>query len=196
MIPYNVSEPRLALPEYGRNIQRMIDHCLTIEDRDERTRCARTIADLMVQMFPDLATEGEENRKVWDHMLIMSDFKLDIDFPCQVIEKSQLAVSREAMPYNNTFFRFRHYGRNIQSMIKKISEMDNDLEKDHLIFLTANQMKKQLLLHNPENASDAKVFADMAEISEGKIVIDPTAYRLNDYVDPDPQGGKQKKKKK
>lgn len=196
MIPYNVSEPRLALPEYGRNIQRMIDHCVTIEDRDERTRCAYSIADVMATLFPSIIGENGDRRKIWDHMNIMSGFRLDIDFPCEVISQDQMTPQREKIPYNSPTYRFRHYGKNIQSMIRTVSEMENCVEKDHLIFLLANQMKKLLMMNNPENATDKRVFSDIAELSAGHIVIDPSNYRLNEYIDNTAATTKNKKKKK
>lgn len=196
MIPYNVSEKKLALPEYGRNVQRMVDHCLTIEDRDERTRCAKEIADVMATLFPSIIGENGDRRKIWDHIYIMSDFKLDIDFPCEVISPEEMKRTVEKIPYTSQFNRFRHYGKNIQTMIKNVAEMENCVEKDQLIFLLANQMKKLLVVGNPENASDTRVFGDIAELSEGKIVIDPSTYRLNDYIDTTPATGKGKKKKK
>lgn len=195
MIPYNVSEPKLALPEYGRNIQRMIDYCVGIEDRDERTRCAHTIANVMATLFPTVVGEGGDRRKIWDHINIMSGFKLDIDFPCEVIGPDQLKEGIGSVPYNEPFNRYRHYGKNIQSMVKTVSEMENCVEKDQLIFLLANQMKKLLLLQNPENASDEKVFADIAEISGGRIMIDASNYRLNEYLENAPAGKNKKKKK-
>ncbi len=196
MIPYNVSEPKLSLPEYGRNIQRMIDHCVTIEDREERTRCAYTIAGVMETLFPSIVGEGDNRQKIWDHINIMSGFKLDIDFPCEVIGPDQMSSEIGRVPYNAPFNRYRHYGKNIQSMIKEVAAMENCVEKDQLIFLLANQMKKLLLLHNPENASDNRVFSDMAELSEGKIMIDPATYRLNEYIENTSTASKGKKKKK
>lgn len=195
MIPYNVSEPKLALPEYGRNIQRMVDHCLTIEDRDERTRCAYSIADVMATLFPAVVGEGGDRRKIWDHINIMSGFKLDIDFPCEVITPDKLNVTREKVPYSEGFVRYRNYGKSIQQMIKIVADMENSVDKDNMIFLLANQMKKVLLAVNPENSSDAKVFADIADISNGKIQIDPANYKLNSYVETETQSGKGKKKK-
>lgn len=195
MIPYNVSEPKLALPEYGRNIQRMVDHCLTIEDREERTRCAHSIADVMATLFPTVVGEGGDRRKIWDHINIMSGFKLDIDFPCEVITPDKLNVTREKVPYSEGFFRYRNYGKSIQQMIKIVADMENSVEKDNMIFLLANQMKKVLLAVNPENSSDEKVFADIADISNGKIQIDPANYKLNSYVETETQSGKGKKKK-
>lgn len=198
MIPYNTSEPRLLLPEYGRNIQRLIDHCVMIEDRDERRRCAEAIAAVMSTLFPSPSGSDKEPRQeIWDHINIMSRFELDIDFPCDVVSKEEMSPVPEGIPYNGQLYRFRHYGKTLQSMIKKVAAMENCVEKDQLIFLLANQMKKLLVTNTPENVSDEKVFADIADISEGGIVIDPSSYRLNDYIgvaSPASQKGKKKKK--
>lgn len=186
----------MALPEYGRNIQRMVDHCLTIEDRDERTRCAHTIAEVMATLFPAVANEGGDRRKIWDHINIMADFNLDIDFPCEVVSRENMERKTGKIGYNEPFTRFRNYGKHLQDMVKTIADMEGGVEKDQLIFLVANQMKKLLVINNPENASDARVFADIADISGGRIIINPDEYRLNDYIDPNPVKGKTKKKKK
>ncbi|MDE6143966.1 MAG: DUF4290 domain-containing protein [Muribaculaceae bacterium] len=196
MIPYNVSEPKLALPEYGRNIQRMIDHCVAIENREERTRCAHSIAKVMATLIPVSGEADNNQRKIWDHINIMSGFKLDIDFPCEVIGAEGITLTKNKIPYNSQFTRYRHYGKNIQSMITTVSEMENCIEKDQLIFLLANQMKKLLVLNNPENASDCKVFSDIADISQGKIQIDAEKYKLNEYISSAPSNSKNKKKKK
>lgn len=194
MIPYNVSQPQLALPEYGRNIQKMIDHCMTIEDRKERTECAYSIAETMARLFPSILGEGGNRQKIWDHINIMSNFKLDIDFPCEVVTAEELQPSRVKIPYSTSLVRFRSYGKKLQEMIRIVAEMENCVEKDQLIFLIANQMKKILLTQNPENATDSKVFEDIATISEGRIMIDPAGYRLNEYLETAP--AKEKKKKK
>lgn len=196
MIPYNVSERKLILPEYGRNIQRMIDHCITIEDKKERTNCAYAIADIMATLFPSITNEDGERRKIWDHINIMADFKLDIDYPCEVVTKEQMTRTASKVGYSTPINRFRNYGKHLQNMIEIVAEMDGGIEKDHLIFLVANQMKKLLVMNNPENASDMRVFADIADMSGGRITIDPSTYRLNEYIDPNPTKNKGKKKKK
>lgn len=196
-ITYNTSEPQLLLPEYGRNIQRMIDHCVMIEDKEERTRCAFAIADVMATLFPSIVGEKGDRQKIWDHINIMSRFELDIDFPCEVITKEELSPNPEKIPYNNTLTRYRHYGKNIQQMVREVAAMENCVEKDQIIFLIANQMKKLLISQNPEAVSDEKVFNDIAEISEGKIIINPENYRLNEYIDvAQTSSSKSKKKKK
>lgn len=194
-IPYNVSGSHLVLPEYGRHIQNLVDYCVKIEDREKRTRYAFAVADIIAGLFPNFVGEGGNRQKIWDHINIMSGFKLDIDFPVEVITKEELIPNKKHIPYNSQVNYFRHYGKNIQTMIKIISDMDNCVEKDRLIFLVANQMKKLLLMNNPESASDTKVFEDIAALSEGKIMIDAATYRLNEYIDETPAPKNKKKKK-
>lgn len=196
MIPYNTSEPRLILPEYGRHIQELVDHCVGIPDRDERTSCAKAIADVMATLFPEVVGDKGNRQKIWDHINIMSGFKLDIDFPCEVVSEEELAPKPKQIPYSDSLYRYRHYGRNIPAMVRKVADMENCVEKDRLIFLLANQMKKMLVVQNPENAGDGKVFSDMAEISGGRIMIDAATYRLNEYIDSTASGGQKNKKKK
>ncbi|MDE7108679.1 MAG: DUF4290 domain-containing protein [Muribaculaceae bacterium] len=172
----------MLMPEYGRNIQRLVDYCVKIEDREERQRCATSIVEVMATLFPDIVGDKGNRQKIWDHLNIMSGFQLDVDFPCEVITKEELIPEPKQIPYSGSLYRFRHYGKNIQSMIRRVADMDNCVEKDQLIFLLGNQMKKQLVDQTPENVSDSKVFSDISDISEGKIQIDPTSYRLNEYI--------------
>lgn len=192
---YNTSESKLILPEYGRHVQKLVDHCLTIEDREERTRFAYMIADIIAIQFPNIIGERNDMQKIWDHINIISNFKLDIDFPCPVIEKEELNPKPDKIPYSSSNDNFRHYGKIIKEMLKKVADMENCVEKDQLIFLVANQMKKLLISQNPENASDEKVFKDIEEITRGKITIDGTNYRLNEYIGVAPQSKNKKKKK-
>ena len=113
MLTYNSLLKKLVLPEYGRNIQQMVDHCLTIEDRNERTRCAFTIVQNMANMFPQLRTEADYQHKLWDHLMIMSGFQLDVDFPFDdIIREENLDTKPEPIPYELEPIKFRHYGKN------------------------------------------------------------------------------------
>lgn len=197
MIKYNTAQPKLEMREYGRNIQKLVDHCLGIEDREERTKFAFAIADIMKHLFPELNNDGEANRKVWDHMNIISGFKLDIDYPCEVVTESEVRPHPAAIPYSVKREKYRVYGNNLVRMIKEISGMEGGVEKDRLIFLVANQMKKQLVTVNSDSATDRRVFNDIKEITGGSINIDPDSYRLNEYIGvTNPQEGKKKKKNK
>lgn len=194
MLTYNTHLPDLVLPEYGRNIQRMVDFCLTIENRDERTACAQSIIRSMGNLFPELRAP-ENAHKLWNHLMIMSGFRLDVDFPCEVISEADLATSPEPVGYNQHRFAMRHYGKITQDMVHKAAEMEAGPERDALVFLLANHMKKQMLAVNPDGVEDAKVFTDLYSISEGRIRLDASSVRLHEFK-AQPVATVKKKKKK
>ena len=177
---YNTELKRLALPEYGRNIQNMVDHCLAIEDRAERQRCATAIINTMGNLFPHLRDINDFKHILWDHLAIMSDFKLDIDFPYEVIKKEDLYSKPPRIPYNNNRFYYRHYGKIIEQMIQKANEMEGGEERDYLISLLANQMKKAYLTWNKDSVEDTKIFIDMNELSRGTIKLNDGNCKLTD----------------
>lgn len=195
MLRYNTQQKPLALPEYGRNIQSMVDHCLTIENRQERTTCAYTIIESMANLFPELKSGGEYDNKLWDHLVIMSDFKLDIDFPCDVITAENLHTHPEKVDYNTITVRRRQYGKILEQMIIKASDVEDEEERIELLSMIANQMKKALFAVNADGIEDAKIFKDIYEISEGKIRIEDGQLKLKDYIIPQQIVGKKKKKK-
>ncbi len=200
MIPYNTDMPKIPLPEFGRNMQGMVDYCVSIEDREERTRCAYAIAEIMAGKFPELVTENRDYSQVWDRINIMSDFKLDIDFPCEVITSEKMNPRPDKIPYVTTPIRLRHYGRNIEEMIAKVAAMEASEEKDLLISLIAHHMKKLQFTHNKEGVDDAKILRDLRDYSKGAIDLDPATYLLHEFREeeaaPKPQtkGGKKKGK--
>ena len=195
MLRYNTQMKPLRLPEYGRNIQKMVDFCLTIEDRQERTDCAFAIVKSMANLFPELKSNGQYSHKLWDHLAIMSDFRLDIDYPVEVVLQENLSSRPAPIPYKDNELRRRHYGRTILSMIDVAAGMDEGTERDALITLVANQMKKLLIETNRDGVDDRRVFNDLRELSQGRIFVDPATLRLNDYIIPVQTSGKKKKKK-
>ncbi|WP_080903782.1 DUF4290 domain-containing protein [Parabacteroides sp. Marseille-P3160] len=175
---YNTNEKRLVLPEYGRNIQNMVDYCLTIQDREERKKCANTIINIMGNMFPHLRDVNDFKHILWDHLAIMADFKLDIDYPYEIIEKENLHTRPPRIPYNSSRIRYRHYGRTLEMMIQKAVELEDGEERDALIRLLANHMKKSFMAWNKESVDDRKILSDLAELSEGKITLNEESYKL------------------
>ena len=195
MLNYNTGLRQLVLPEYGRNIQRMVDHCLSIPDREKRTSCAHAIIRSMGNLFPELRAPENEH-KLWDHLVIMSGFNLDIDFPCEVIQAADLATAPQTVAYPQAPIRYRHYGKIIQEMIDKASAMENSPERDQIVLLLANHMKKQMLAVNPDGVDDAKGFQDLLELSHGAIRLTPADTRLHEFKEmPVAPTGKKKKKK-
>ena len=166
---YNSELKKLILPEYGRNIHNMVDYCVSIPDREERQRCANTIINTMGNLFPHLRDISDFKHILWDHLAIMSDFRLDIDYPYEVIKKENLYSKPPRIHYSNSRFLYRHYGKIIEQMISKANDLEKGEEKDYLIFLLANQMKKSYLLWNKESVEDNKIFLDLEEVSKGQI---------------------------
>lgn len=180
MPDYNTQQKKLIMPEYGRNVQQMIDHCVSIEDREERTRCANTIINIMGNLFPHLRDVDDFKHKLWDHLAIMSDFKLDIDYPYEIIRKENLRTKPDRIPYTLTPIRYRHYGKTLERMIKKCEDYPDGPERDQLISLLANHMKKSFLTWNKEVVDDDKIFKDLREYSHGRIDLGPETFRLKE----------------
>ena len=177
---YNTQRKKMELPEYGRSVQNMVDHALTIEDREERQRCANTIINIMGGMFPHLRDVPDFKHKLWDHLAIMADFKLDIDYPFEIVKKEDLVVKPEQLAYPNAGFRYRHYGRFLEAMVKKAVEIENEEEKLQLINLLAIQMKKDLNNWNKEGIEDQKIVDDLREYSNGTIDLRVEDLRLGE----------------
>lgn len=180
MPDYNTQQKKLIMPEYGRNVQQMIDHCVSIEDREERTRCANTIINIMGNLFPHLRDVDDFKHKLWDHLAIMSDFKLDIDYPYEIIRKENLRTKPDRILYTLTPIRYRHYGKTLERMIKKCEDYPDGPERDQLISLLANHMKKSFLTWNKEVVDDDKIFKDLREYSHGRIDLSPETFRLKE----------------
>ena len=180
MPDYNTQQKKLIMPEYGRNVQQMIDHCVSIEDREERTRCANTIINIMGNLFPHLRDVDDFKHKLWDHLAIMSDFKLDIDYPYEIIRKENLRTKPDRIPYTLTPIRYRHYGKTLERMIKKCEDYPDGPERDQLISLLDNHMKKSFLTWNKEVVDDDKIFKDLREYSHGRIDLSPETFRLKE----------------
>ena len=175
---YNTQQRKLPLPEYGRSVQNMVDHALTIEDREERQRCANTIVNIMGGMFPQLRDMEDFRHKLWDHLAIMSDFKLDIDYPVEIVKKESLEVKPDRIPYSPNVIRFRHYGRFIQDLIKIAVDYPEGDEKKQLIKYIANHMKKDYLAWNKDTVDDKKIAEDLYELSNGELQMTDDIVRL------------------
>ncbi|MGV8138414.1 MAG: DUF4290 domain-containing protein [Mangrovibacterium sp.] len=166
---YNSNRKKLPLPEYGRNLQNMVDHIMTIEDRDERNRAARTIIDIMGNMYPYLRDINDFKHKLWDHLAIMSDFQLDIDYPYEPPRRETFNEPPGRIGYDFGKIKLRHYGKIMESLIGKAARFENGEEKEILIKLLANHMKKSYLVWNKDTVDDEKIYADLEILSYGQI---------------------------
>ena len=175
---YNTQQKRMPLPEYGRSIQNMVNHALTIEDAAERQRWANSIINIMGSMFPHLRDVPDFKHKLWDHLAIMSDFKLDIKYPYEIIRQENLVTKPDVIPYPSTKIRYKHYGRTLEVLIKKACEFPEGDEKRNLIALICNHMKKDYIAWNKDTVDDRKIAEDLAELSQGKLRMDDDIIRL------------------
>lgn len=168
---YNTQRKRMALPEYGRNVQMMVDHLKTIEDREERNRAARTIIQIMGNLNPQLRESGDIKHKLWDHLALMADFELDIDSPYPPPEKEKLIEKPKSVPYKQGDIRYLHYGRIIEMMIDAATKMEDGEAKDYVINLIVNQMKKSYVTWNRGQVSDDVIIGDLKLLSGGKLRV-------------------------
>lgn len=175
---YNTQQKRMPLPEYGRSIQNMVNHALTIQDPAERQRCANTIINIMGGMFPHLRDVPDFKHKLWDHLAIMANFSLDIKYPYEIIRKENLITKPDYIPYPSTKIRYRHYGRTLEVLIKKAIEFPEGDEKRNLVALICNHMKKDYMAWNKDSVDDRKIAEDLNEYSNGKLQMDDDIIRL------------------
>ena len=202
MMEYNTKQKRLPLPEYGRSVQKMVDHALTIENREERQKCAVTIINIMASMFPNQRNLPDYERKLWDHLAIMSDFKLDIDYPVEVIKKETFNEPPQRIPDQTGEVQHRHYGRIVEEMIAHARTLEDGEERNKLIELITIQMKKNYLAWNKDIVEDKKIFEDLKNYSKGEIDITEGEIKINGQApnnrpnNKQRQGGKKIFKKK
>lgn len=179
MMEYNTKQKKLPLPEYGRSVQKMVDHALTIEDRSERQKCAETIVGIMESMFPNLRNElPDYKRKLWDHLAIMSDFKLDIDYPVEVIKKETFTEPPTKIHYQTGEIKNKHYGRIVESMIEHACTMEEGEERNRFIEFILVQMKKNYIAWNKDGVEDKRIYEDLRYYSKGKIDIEENAIKI------------------
>ncbi len=166
---YNTQRKRMALPEYGRNVQKMVDHIKTIQDRNERNRAARTIIQIMGNLNPHLRDVGDFKHKLWDHLALIANFELDIDPPYPIPEPSKFVEKPKQVPYRQGDIRFLHYGRIIGLLIDYAAKMEDGGEKVYLTSLILNQMKKSYVTWNRSQVSDEVIIGDMKVLSGGRL---------------------------
>ena len=167
---YNTNEEKLKLPEYGRLIQKMVEHACTIEDRTERQTYAYRIVNIMAQLNPQLKNIPNFTHKLWDHLAYIANYQLDIDFPVE-IRKREKEIHPQKLSYPQGKIRFRHYGRLVERAINVIESMPDDELKERRLLLIANRMKRNLATWKGGGATDNKVARDLNMYSDGKLSL-------------------------
>ncbi|WP_340074864.1 DUF4290 domain-containing protein [Leptobacterium sp. I13] len=182
-IEYNTERSRLIIPEYGRHIQKMIDHATAIEDKEERNKVARAIIAVMGNLNPHLRDVSDFQHKLWDQLFIMSDFRLDVDSPFPKPSKEVLMQRPERLNYPQNHPKYRFYGNNIKRMIDVANSWEESDLKQALKYTIANHMKKSYLNWNKDTVEDEVIFKHLYELSEGKINLSKWNEDLTDSSD-------------
>ena len=167
---YNTEREQLIIPEYGRHVQKMINHATTLSDKVEQQKCVDAIIAFMGQMNPHLRDVKEFTHKLWDHLHIMSDFKLEIESPYAKPEIAKLEERPEKMTYPGNKIRFSYYGNTIQTMIATAMKM-KDEKKEILTGMIANQMKKSYILFNESSVDNNMIRLHLKQMSNNQLTL-------------------------
>lgn len=172
-VEYNSTREALKMPEYGRLVQDMVEYALTIADKAERQQYAETIVAVMTGLNPKMKDVSDYRHKLWDHLAYISGYQLDIDYPFE-IEKKDVLKRPQKLSYPKGNIRFRHYGRLIEKALNDLQNVEDDAERDALVQLIGNRMKRNLADWKGDGVEDSKVARDIAYYTEGKVQPDFT----------------------
>ena len=199
---YNTQRPQLKITDYGRNIYKLIEYAKQVEDRDKRTQMASAIVDIMSHISTEPKDSPDYKRKFWVHLMILSNWELDIDMPYEITREESVEFKPRTVSYSQGNARYRHYGKLMESMIKKVAEYPEGEERDELVKLMAHAMKRDYLLYNRDTVEDDLISLQLNSISGGKLTVpEDFEYKdLRDYLrgtdDERRANGTRKKKKK
>ncbi len=169
---YNTELEKITMKSYGRTVQEMVKHCLAIQDRDERQQCANTIIQVMARLSQENPTNPIVQSKLWNHLAIISDFKLDIDYPVQIIRKEDVMQRPQPMSVPQTQIRHRHYGHIVEQALSCLKDMEEGPERDALAGQIADRMRQSLFTWNPDVMSEEKVMRDIEQYTQSQEIMD------------------------
>ena len=170
-LDYNTQREKLHMPEYGRHVQKMIEYVTNIPDKEKRNEQIQAVVQVMGTLNPQLRDINDFKHKLWDHIQVISDFKIDIDSPYPTPTRETLFTKPNPIPLQKTPVKAAHYGRNIQNMIDVIAEREDDEVKTYMIKTLASYMKQQYLIWNKDAVSEETIFNDIYKLSDGRITV-------------------------
>lgn len=193
-LDYNTQREKLIMPEYGREIQKMVDYACTLPTKEERLKCAKAIIHLMETKNPQLKDNADYEQALWDHLYLMSHRELEIDWPFDVSEADKILSKPNPMKPPKEQLKLRHYGKLVSELFEKLKSMPDGDERDALICYTANQMKRDLTTWGHGSMDDEKVANDLAYFTDGIIQLDLQNFKFEKLSTTD--DSKRTKKKK
>lgn len=182
---YNTQREQLKITDYGRNVAKMIAYAKTLADRGERNKMAHTIIDTMAMVNPKVKERTDYRHILWDHLMMMAGFDLDVDCPYPINREETEAFAPHPLGYSENKIRYRHYGRALEDMIQAVAKMDEGEEKDILAQQIAHTMKRQYLQWNRDSVDDDLIREQLNELSGGRIAL-PAGFQFRDskiYID-------------
>ena len=194
-LDYNTQREKLLMPEYGREIQKMVDHAIGLATKADRLRCAKTIVRMMETKVPQVRDTADYQQTLWDHLYLMSGKQLDIDWPFDVSGAEKIHSKPAPVPLPQNRIRLRHYGKLVTELTDKLKTMPEGPERDELVRQTANQMKRDLLTWGHGSSDDEKVADDMARLTDGAVQLDLGRFRFDRVTAIAVDEGKKKKRK-
>jgi len=197
-LDYNTQRKKLIMPEYGREIQKMVDLAISLPTKEERMKCAQAIIHQMENKTSQLRDSSNYQQTLWDHLYLMSQKQLDIDWPFDVTSAEKILSKPQPMqhPTASPKSQVRHYGRLMMEMFEKLKDMPAGEERDELVRITANQMKRDLAAWGHGSMDDEKVADDLARFTDGKIQLDLQSFRFERVAPYAQDEGKKGKRKK
>ena len=168
---YNTERVKLYIPEYGRNVQKMVDYIKTIEDREKRNEQAKAVIKVMEILNPAVHLLEDFEHKLWDHLFVISGFDLDVDAPYPMPEPESLNEVPRPVPIQKKPIKASHYGRNIENMLDLIASHEEGEAKLAMMRTLAGYMKQQYLIWNKDTVADETIYKDMEQLSEGRITV-------------------------
>ena len=173
---YNTTRDKLIISQYGRNIQKLVKYCMSIEDREKRTNFAKVIVQIMGQMNQGARDSGDFRHKLWDHLYVISDFKLDVDSSYEMPSPDVFTAKPDAIEYSENNIKYKMYGSNVDKIIKEAIKYEDGPEKDALVHAIANHLKKSYLNWNRESVDDDLIFEHLEVLSDGKLKLNKDLY--------------------
>lgn len=169
---YNSTRPKLILAEYGRNVQNMVDHISTLPTKEERNRHAQVVIDMMGFLNPHLRDVTDFKHKLWDHLHIISDFKIDVDSPYPIPDRNAIHPKPDKLEYPQHRIRYKHYGHTIEKMIERAKIIQDEEKKKNMTEAIANFMKMAYVTWNKDSVADESIIADLNELSGGELRLE------------------------
>lgn len=170
---YNSTRPKLILAEYGRNVQNMVDYICQLPTKEERNRYAQVVIEMMGFLNPHLRDVADFKHKLWDHLHIISDFKIDVDSPYPIPDRNALQPKPALLAYPQHRIRYKHYGHTVEKMIEKARQITDEDRRRQMAESIANFMKMAYVTWNKDSVTDDAILKDLDVLSEGTLSVGP-----------------------